>query len=97
MSIPTKSKLWKTADAGQISWWEDSKLPAMGSRVEFGLDNWIGASMFRKALGGGPPLHTGAWDGNLIVRPEKLLAHLANAYKVKPLRYNHTGRGQAGA
>jgi ATPase family associated with various cellular activities (AAA) len=95
VSIPTKSRLWKTADAGQVSWWEDAKVPNLGSNVRFDFDSWIGASMFRKALGGGPPLHTGSWDGNLIVRPEKLLAHLSNAYKVKPLRYNHTGRGQA--
>lgn len=92
--IHTSSKLWKTAEAGQISWWEDAKLPAMGSHVHFDLDSWIGASMLRKSLGGGPPMHMGRWDGNLIVRPEKLLNHLANAFGVKPLRYNHSGNGQ---
>lgn len=89
MTIENRSKLWKTADAGQISWWEDAKVPALGGDVRFSLDAWIGAPMLRKALGGGPALHTGRWDGNLIVRPEKLLRHMVNAYGVKPLRYNH--------
>jgi hypothetical protein len=93
VSIPTKSKLWKTAEAGQISWWEDAKVPNLGGTVRFDLDAWIGASMLRKALGGGPPLHTGNWGGNLIVRPEKLIAHLITAYEVKPLRYNHSANG----
>jgi hypothetical protein len=94
VEIHTGSKLWKTSDAGQISWWEDAKLPAMGSKVQFDLDNWIGAPMLRKALGGGPALHSGAWDGNLIVRPERLLHHLATTYEVKPLRFTHTMHGQ---
>jgi ATPase family associated with various cellular activities (AAA) len=93
VSIPAKSRLWKTAEAGQISWWEDAKVPTLGGSVRFDLDAWIGAQMLRKALGGGPPLHTGRWDGNLIVRPEKLLKHMVNAYGVKPLRYNHGNHG----
>jgi hypothetical protein len=94
VSIEVKSKLWKTAEAGQISWWEDAKIPNLGSNVRFDLDSWIGASMFRKALGGGPPLHTGRWEGNLIVRPEKLLNHMVKAYGVAPLRYQHGSHGQ---
>lgn len=49
--------------------------------------------MLRKALGGGPALHTGNWNGNLIVRPEKLMKHLAKAYGVKPIRYTHSHSG----
>jgi len=94
VTIETKSKLWKTAEAGQISWWEDAKIPNLGTNVRFDLDSWIGASMFRKALGGGPPLHTGRWEGNLIVRPEKLLNHMVKAYGVAPLRYQHASHGQ---
>jgi len=92
--IETRSKLWKTADAGQISWWEDAKVPPLGGDVRFSLDNWIGAPMLRKALGGGPALHTGNWSGNLIVRPEKLLHHMVQAYGLKPLRYNHGSNSQ---
>jgi len=92
--IETRSKLWKTADAGQISWWEDAKVPPLGGDVRFSLDNWIGAPMLRKALGGGPALHTGNWSGNLIVRPEKLLHHMVQAYGLKPLRYNHGSSSQ---
>jgi len=94
VGIHTASKLWKTAEAGQISWWEDAKLPTMGANVRFDLDSWIGAPMLRKALGGGPALHTGRWDGNLIVRPERLLHHLTATYNVKPVRYNHGTHGQ---
>lgn len=93
MSIDTASKLWKTAEAGQESWWADSKVPNLGGNVRFDLDAWIGASMLHKALGGGPPLHLGNWSGNLIVRPEKLLKHMVAAYGVKPLRYNHSSSG----
>lgn len=93
VAIETRSKLWKTADAGQISWWDDAKAPVLGSGVRFDLDSWIGASMLRKSLAGGPPLHLGRWDGNLIVRPEKLAHHLATAYNVKPLRQNHGTHG----
>ncbi len=92
--IPSSSKLWKAADAGQESWWSDANVPNLGASVRFDLDAWIGASMLRKALGGGPALHTGRWEGNLIVRPEKLMNHMVKAYGVKPVRYNHGHHGQ---
>jgi hypothetical protein len=94
VSIDHRSKLWKAAEAGQVSWWEDAKVPNLGAGVRFDLDSWIGASMFRKALAGGPPLHSGNWGGNLVVRPERLMRHLVNAYGVKPVRYVHGSHGQ---
>ena len=94
-NIHARSKLWKTADAGQSSWWEGASLPPGGSDVRFNLDAWIGAPMLHKALGGGPALHMGNWDGNLIVRHEALTQHLMAAYKVKPLRHSYSDRASS--
>jgi hypothetical protein len=90
--IHARSRLWKTADAGQQAWWEGLPVVGAGSNVHFDLDSWIGIPMLRKALEGGPPLHMANFDGNLVVRAEALQVHLQDAYGLKPLRNSYSSR-----
>ena len=86
-----RPRWWRTA--GSIGtprpWYEESGTPAFGDHVSLNPNSWIGLALVKKAFEGGPAVHTGSYDGNLVVPPNKLVEQMTTTMGLRPVRYQY--------
>lgn len=81
---------WKSAEGG---WLSDGKLPEFGGH--WGLDptSWLGLSLLKDAIEGGPAVRNAGWTGNIQVPPKLFVDTIAMTLGVRVIRMADNGNG----
>jgi hypothetical protein len=74
-------------------WWNETGLPSFGNHVSTDPGAWLGISMLKQALAGGPPLHVAGFGGNLTVHPTQLTETMLSTMKLRPVRLAYGSEG----
>jgi len=68
-----------------VPWWDRADIQPAGSRMSTEPDSWIGHSLLKKAIEGGPPVHNSEWAGQLVVPGKHLVQACEKVLGLRPV------------
>jgi len=84
------ARINKFADGG---WLNDGQMPEFGGHWGLEPQQWLGLSLFKDALEGGPPVRVAGWGGNLQVPARQFVETIIATLGVRVVHASDRGNG----